>query len=112
MGSDLFGSFGEATCAALVVGATAFTGTNQDSVLDWGALMFPLHISAVGILCCLVTSFFATNIMPVRKEADVEQVLKVQLGVSTLLMTGALYLVAIEFLPAEFKIVDAAAGNK
>jgi inorganic pyrophosphatase len=112
MGSDLFGSFGEATCAALVVGATAFTGTNQDSVLDWGALMFPLHISAVGILCCLVTSFFATNIMPVRKEADVEQVLKVQLGVSTLLMTGALYLVAIEFLPAEFNIVDAAAGNK
>ena len=57
----------------------------------WGAIYFPLLISAVGIIACMVTSFIATNIQPVRCEEDVEKVLKVQLAVSTLLMTMVLY---------------------
>eukprot|EP00948_MAST-09A_sp_MAST-9A-sp1_P001437 g1437.t1 len=98
MGSDLFGSFGEATCAALLVGASS------DLILEagWNAITFPLLISAVGIPVCLVTSFFATHILPVKREKDVELALKLQLGISTALMTGALVPVCWYFLPSKF----------
>lgn len=43
MGSDLFGSFAESTCAALV-----FVATTQDLINDPTALAFPLLISAFG----------------------------------------------------------------
>jgi Na+/H+-translocating membrane pyrophosphatase len=70
MGSDLFGSFAEASCAALVIGATS-----QDLVnAGWGALMYPLTISSFGIFVCLACSFLATDIRPVREEKDVEKV--------------------------------------
>jgi len=87
MGADLFGSFGEATCAALVIAAQS-----KDLVeAGWDALMFPLFISAAGVVVCLVTSFVATDVSPVKCESDVEKVLKVQLGLSTLLMTIAVF---------------------
>lgn len=60
MGSDLFGSFAESSCAALVVAATS-----SELNVDVGALLFPLLITATGILVSFVTSFFATNIMKV-----------------------------------------------
>ena len=48
MGSDLFGSFAEATCAALVIAAQS-----RDLVsAGWDTLVFPLYISSVGILVC------------------------------------------------------------
>ena len=96
MGSDLFGSFGEASCAALLVGASS----PAIYAAGWGALMFPLTISGAGIVVCLVTNFFATDFMPVKKEDDIEKVLKTQLLVSSLLMTPALYFLADFFLPA------------
>ena len=43
MGSDLFGSFAESTCAALV-----FIGNTPGLIADPKALYFPLLISAVG----------------------------------------------------------------
>jgi H(+)-translocating pyrophosphatase len=99
MGADLFGSFAEATCAALLVASYS-----PDIVAHgWGALCFPLLISAQGILVCLVVSFYATDISPVLKEADVETVLKNQLWLTTLLMTPILYLLSISFLPATFE---------
>merc|ERR1711896_74129 len=42
MGSDLFGSFGEASCAALVISASSVELVNA----GWAALMFPLLVSA------------------------------------------------------------------
>ena len=75
MGSDLFGSFGEASCAALLVGASSPTII----AAGWNALMFPLFVSATGIVVCLLVSFVATNVWTVKKEEDVETVLKVQL---------------------------------
>jgi len=95
MGSDLFGSFGEATCAALVIASQCpeFIEEGMTSVL------FPVYISAVGIVVCLVTSFFATNIMPVKKEEDVEMALKLQLLISSILMTAVLYPLCLGFLP-------------
>lgn len=97
MGSDLFGSFAEASCAAMIVGSNCFS--------DWDGLLFPLAISSLGIFCGIVTHFFATDIWPVKSENDVLRALKVQLGVSTILVTAALWPVITLFLPDTF-IVD------
>jgi hypothetical protein len=74
----------------------------------WAAVMFPLAVSAVGILFCMVTSFIATctHIDVVKKEEDVERVLKIQLSVSALLnhVRCCLPSMATKFLPAEFAI--------
>eukprot|EP00992_Anisonema_acinus_P001110 TRINITY_DN10381_c1_g1_i12.p1 TRINITY_DN10381_c1_g1~~TRINITY_DN10381_c1_g1_i12.p1 ORF type:complete len:784 (+),score=220.64 TRINITY_DN10381_c1_g1_i12:56-2353(+) len=97
MGADLFGSFAEASCAALVISAES-----APLYEDFSALMFPLSVSACGILVCLVCSFIATDLMPVREEADVEKVLKVQLFSTSLLMSVAVLLIAIYTLPSTF----------
>ena len=99
MGADLFGSFAEATCAALVI-----SGTSRDPVLtgSWAALMFPLLITASGVMVCLITSFVATHLSPVKEIKDIEKSLKLQLIISTVLMTPTLYVVAISSLPVNF----------
>jgi K(+)-stimulated pyrophosphate-energized sodium pump len=79
MGSDLFGSCAEATCAALVIGATSTQITGSET-----ALLYPILISAVGIPVCLVTSFFA-RLDP--NSTSAEPTLKRQLVISTILMT-------------------------
>jgi len=96
MGSDLFGSFGEATCAALVI------ASQSPEMVEEGmaAVLFPLYISAVGICVCILTSFFATDIFQVKNEAAVERALKTQLAVSSILMTAALYPLCAGFLPS------------
>lgn len=93
MGSDLFGSFAEASCAAFVVIATSFY-VNGEKHSDWKTLMFPAMISALGIFVCAASSFVATCISPVRRDADVEKVLKMQIFVTTIFITGLLYPVA------------------
>ena len=98
MGSDLFGSFGEATCAALVI-----TAQSHDLVsAGWDTLIFPLYISSVGILVCMATSFVATDFRPVRSESSIEEVLKTQLTLSTVGMTVAMFPVCAMFMPQEF----------
>lgn len=92
MGSDLFGSFAEATCAALVIGAVAF-GNN------FNALLYPLVISAVGVPVCLLTAFFA-RLKP--GATNVEGVLKNQLYISTFLMSVAMYFVTKATFPESF----------
>lgn len=81
MGADLFGSIAEATCAALVIGASAAAISSNEP-----ALYYPILISAVGIPVCLITSFFA-RIKP--DATSVEPILKGQLLISTILMTIA-----------------------
>jgi Na+/H+-translocating membrane pyrophosphatase len=145
----------QATCAALVVGATS----DEIVFAGWGALMFPLVISATGIFVCLVTHFIATDIWTVKNEAGVQTALKVrvcvcvwgggdaatlrgcgllalpaydtvvpclphhaccaciplprfrtslprqvQIGVSTLLMTAALWPIIVGFLPSTYHV--------
>jgi inorganic pyrophosphatase len=104
MGSDLFGSFAESTCAALVIGSSiGMTG-------GWDAMMFPLIVSAVGVFVCLVCSFLATDIFPVRRESGVEMALKLQLISTTGLMLPAVYFTATYLLPSHFDI-KATIGN-
>lgn len=98
MGSDLFGSFAESTCAALVIGSSiGLSG-------GWDALVFPVVVSAVGIFVCLVCSFIATHIKTVKQESHVEEALKIQLISTTVLMIPSIYYTAEYFLPAAFTI--------
>jgi inorganic pyrophosphatase len=100
MGSDLFGSFAESTCAALVVlSSFPVTTTNGGFLptfpLDNDTFLFyPLLLSAFGVLASFVTSFFATHIMPVKEFSQIESTLKWQLIISTILLLGLLYLAA------------------
>ena len=57
MGSDLFGSFAEASCACLVISATS------PELVSSHALYYPLLISASGIIVCILTSFISSNLM-------------------------------------------------
>jgi len=97
MGSDLFGSFAEATCAALVLGQSI-------GETSWDAMCFPIVVSAVGVFVCLLCSFLATNIFPVKKESHVELALKVQLISTTVVMIPAIYFTAHAFLPSTFSL--------
>ena len=107
MGSDLFGSFAESTCAALVLGSNSI-----DLVAaGWGAMLFPLLISAAGIFASLVTSFLATNVFPVRKEKDIEKVLKVQLVFSSVVLSILVVYFAYTFLPGSFRLGDVMTEN-
>ena len=83
MGADLFGSFAESTCAALVISSVSTLGTEHVYV----AMSYPLLISAVGILVCLVTTLIATDLKPARGINEIESTLKLQLVISTLLAT-------------------------
>ncbi len=95
MGADLFGSAAEATCAALVIGATAAALADNNS-----ALLYPLLISAIGIPASLLTSFFAR----VKEGGNVEAALKLQLWISTAIVAVALYFATDIFMIDSFVI--------
>jgi H(+)-translocating pyrophosphatase len=99
MGSDLFGSFAESTCAALVV-----SGTSE--ALTTGAFfLWPLVLSASGILACIITAFFATHVMAVRKTDQIESTLKWQLIISTIILTPTIVVLSWYGLPQEFSFI-------
>jgi H+-translocating diphosphatase len=60
MGSDLFGSFAESSCACLIISATS------PELISSGAYYFPLMITAAGIYVCLIVSFVATTCMVIQ----------------------------------------------
>lgn len=74
-------------------------------------MMFPVIVSAVGVFVCLIASFIATDLRPVRGEAQIEQALKTQLISTTVLMIPAIYAAAVNFLPASFEL-KATVGDK
>jgi inorganic pyrophosphatase len=79
--------------------------TSPELYINQCSLYFPLLISATGIIICLFTSFFATNFMTVDREEKIENTLKWQLIISTLLLTPALYFLAINVLPDTFTFI-------
>lgn len=98
MGADLFGSFAESTCAALVVSGTSAelcTGAN---------FYYPLLISAAGIGVCIVTSLFAIYFMAVDEESKIESTLKWQLNISTILLTPTIIVISLYCLPERFTL--------
>jgi inorganic pyrophosphatase len=67
MGADLFGSFAESTCAALVISSTTLFATGDNHIYIQN-LMFPLLLVAVGILVCLITSAIGIYMNRVDEE--------------------------------------------
>ena len=79
MGSDLFGSFAESTCAALVVSSNYFSG-----IIEIGSgtvhpniasLYYPLNASAMGILVCIGISVLGIQAVVDRND-KIESTLK------------------------------------
>jgi len=99
MGADLFGSFAESSCAAMVIASQS-----PDLYAVWPAMSLPLVISSVGIIVCLITSFTATHMCLVNTDKDIEVSLKRQINISTLLVTPVAFIVCYYFLPSEFHI--------
>lgn len=93
MGADLFGSFSESTCAALIV-----SGTSTELIAG-SAFLFPLILSGAGIIVSIITSFFAISFMKVDKMDKIEQTLKWQLLISSIILTPTIIILCIYFLP-------------
>jgi inorganic pyrophosphatase len=101
MGADLFGSFAESTCAALIIGCNSIS-IGKDSY-DLGSILYVLVVPAAGILVSLAVSRLITEGEEITQAKEVERELKKQLVYSTLLLLPALWVASYIFLPA-FKI--------
>jgi len=100
MGADLFGSFAEATCAALVLAASS-----PDLVAHgWSSIMYPVLISSTGVVVGVVTLLIEGVFYPVvnNKPETVEQALKGILNISTVLMTPVVVALSHACLPEHF----------
>lgn len=102
MGSDLFGSYAESSCAALVIASISSFGINH----DFTAMLYPLLISSMGILVCLLTTLVATDFFEIKAVKDIEPTLKRQLIISTILMTVGIAIVSWVALPSSFTIFN------
>ena len=99
MGSDLFGSLAESTCAALIVAGTS------DELVKAGGFYYPLLITAVGILICIITVLIAFATSKYINTYDrLENTIKFQMIISTVLMIPFIYLLSVTGLPKEYSI--------
>ena len=107
MGSDLFGSFAESTCAALVLIASnpSLMISQETGEIDENVLLFPLMISSVGIFACFFTSLFGIYIYKVNTFQRIQKALNIQLLLSTLI-TLVLLIPIMYVLPSEWSIPD------
>jgi inorganic pyrophosphatase len=72
MGSDLFGSFAESTCAALVVASTSGSFYFHPS-----SMYYPIMVSALSLVACLAVTLIAAYIPEKFDNLDgVQRVLK------------------------------------
>lgn len=81
MGSDLFGSFAESTCASLVLLANCPDLIRQ----DYTVLYYPLMISAAGIIAGFFSSIFGIYLYKVNTFPKIQMALIYQLVLSTFL---------------------------
>lgn len=99
MGSDLFGSLAESTCAALLVASTS------DDLVNTAAYYYPLLITASGILVCICTTIIAFGTAKSINTYDkLERTIKNQMIISTLLMIPCIHLISLNFLPPTYNI--------
>merc|ERR1719199_1270475 len=105
MGADLFGSFAESTCAALVLAAASPDLRKH----GWSAIMYPVLISSTGIIVGIVTLLIEGTLYPVKNEdpQTVEKALKGILNISTGLMTPVVVGLSYYCLPGAFKMTGA-----
>merc|ERR1712137_402517 len=99
MGADLFGSFAESTCAALVLAASS-----PDLRGVWCGQMYLVLISSVGIVVGLLTLMLQGTVYKVKDMPDVEKALKGILVISTVLMTPVVIFLSKWCLPEVFSM--------
>ena len=104
MSADLFGSFAESTCAALVMSSTTLIGSGSGCKFMISNLMYPLLLIALAIFICIFVSILSTHIMEVKTLDKVEYTLKLQLIISTVLLIGIIYLTAFLTYPSNFEL--------
>ena len=107
MGSDLFGSFAESTCAALVLISSNYTlFTNGTKIVIW----YPLMISAAGILASFLTTLIGIFVYKVNTFPRIQKALNLQLLISTVIMLAALWGMSPFLVPDTWHQKDA--GHK
>ena len=98
MGADLFGSFAEVTCSAVVLVASSDALQNS-----WKALMYPVLISSLGIAVGISTLVLRTLAYRVHDEyGALEKALKGILTISIVLMSPVLVVLFWMCLPDQF----------
>ena len=102
MSADLFGSFAESTCAALVLSCNTLVGVGCDFELS--NFFYPLLLIAFGIIVCMFTTMIAIFCSSVNKLSEVETALKIQLFVSTIVLIGVIYLTSVLTYPTNFEM--------
>lgn len=100
MGSDLFGSLAESTCAALVVSATSY-----DLIQHTDSLFFPLAVTASGVIGSFISVWFIH--LEKTEVETVQRILISQIGLSTLFMTFTV-LPAMYLIPESFTFTGGA----
>ncbi|GMH20580.1 hypothetical protein Nepgr_022421 [Nepenthes gracilis] len=68
--------------------------------------MYPLLISSVGLLVCLLTTLFATDFFKIKSIEEIEPTLKKQLIISIALMTIGITIVTWFSIPPSFTIFN------
>jgi len=112
MGADLFGSFAEASCAALVIAGSSASflvdgkirENHHNITQNFGAMMYPVLISSVGIIVGIITVLVVPLFYKVKDLADIEKALKGVLIISTIIASGAILYLSWWTLPEEFTL--------
>ena len=99
MGSDLFGSLAESTCAALVL-ISSNTSLFTENKME--VLFYPLMISALGIITSLITVQFAFYVYKVTERERIMKCLNQQLMISTIFELVAVWILSYYNLPHTF----------
>lgn len=102
MGSDLFDSYAEASCAALFVASISSFRVDH----NFGAMMYPLLISSMGIVVCISTTFYASEFLVIEHANQIEPALKKHLFISTAVMTVGILIVTYLALPFSFTVFN------
>ncbi len=99
MGSDLFGSLAESTCASLLVAATS------DELISSSGFLYPLLVSSLGIFACIVTAMLAFATSSRIKDYDsLESTIKWQMILSSVLVIPCVYFASVQLLPDTYTI--------
>ncbi|CAL9107670.1 unnamed protein product [Musa textilis] len=102
MGSDLFASYAESSCAALSIASISSFGINH----DMSAMLYPFLMNSLGIVVCMVPTLLAAESSDVKTVPDVQPSLKWQLLISTVLLTLAIAFVSFVVLPSNFTLFN------
>ena len=92
-GSDLMCSLIGCLTAGLVI------ASSSNELVKGQLFYFPLVIASSAIIVCILSSFFATQVMKVTNGDNIETALKSQLLISTILLTPTIIYLSLKILP-------------